>query len=76
VHAAREVIELAPEETRAFELTDLAYVGATAGLAYALAPGIHYVLALYHPPTDRLPERSDFPVAAGSNVVRLEVVES
>jgi hypothetical protein len=76
VHVAHEVVELAPGETRTFELTDLAYVGATAGLAHPLRPGLYFVLAIYHPPTDRLPERSEFPIAVSSNVVRLEVVES
>jgi hypothetical protein len=76
VHVGREVIELAPGETKAFELTDLSYVTGTAGMAFALAPGAYFVVAVYHPGTDRLPERSEYPTAASSNVVRLEVRET
>ena len=73
VHAGHDVLELGPRETRTFELPDLAYVGATAGLRFTLGPGRYFVLAVYHPPTDPLPERADFPLASSSNVAALEV---
>jgi hypothetical protein len=73
VHVGHDRIELAPGETRAFGLSDLAYVSGTAGMAYSLGSGLYFVVAVYHPGSDRLPERSEYPTAVSSNVVRLEV---
>jgi hypothetical protein len=66
-------IELDPGETQAFELHDLAYASGTAGMAYSLGPGVYFVLAVYHPGSDPLPERSGYTTAVSSNVARVEV---
>ena len=73
VHVGHDLVELAPGETKAFELSDLAYVSGTAGMAFSLEPGVYFVVAVYHPGSDRLPEQSEYPTAVSSNVVRLEV---
>lgn len=75
VHVAPERRELGPGESMTAELADLSFVSGTAQMRYSPAPGTYYVLAVYHPGTDRLPERSSYPVAAVSNVARLELAE-
>lgn len=74
VHLAPDRKDLAPGESIAAELTDLSFVSGTAQMRYSPAPGNYYVLAVYHPGTDRLPDRSAYPVVTVSNVVQLEIV--
>jgi hypothetical protein len=73
VHVGQGRIELEPGGTQTFELQDLAYVSGTAGMAYTLVPGVYFVLAVYHPGSDPLPERSGYATAVSSNVARVEV---
>ena len=75
VHVAPEHRELAPGESLAAELPELSFVSGTAQMRYSPAPGTYYVLAVYHPGTDRLPERSSYPLVAVSNVARLELAD-
>jgi hypothetical protein len=75
VHVAEERTELAAGASLAWELPDLSFVTGTAQMRYSLAPGTYHVLAVYHPGTERLPERSTYPTVAVSEVVPLEVAE-
>lgn len=72
-HAAWNEVELGPGDSLVFELPGLSYLSGTARMSYALGPGIYYVLAVYHPGTDRLPDRSSYPVVAVSNVAQIEI---
>ena len=72
-HEGHERFEVAPGQSVAVALDDLVYTSGTARMAYALGPGSYYVVAVYHPGTDRLPERSSYPLAVASNVVALRV---
>jgi hypothetical protein len=73
IHRGREVVAFAPGESKTFDLTDLTYVTGTSAMTLRLQKGTNYVLAVYHPGTDRLPELSSYPDAAASNVVKVEV---
>jgi hypothetical protein len=73
VHVAPDERQLVPGESIGAELSDLSFVSGTAQMRYSPAPGRYHVLAVYHPGTDRLPDRSAYPVVAVSNVVALEI---
>lgn len=73
VHGGREVVVFSPGESKTFDLTDLTYVTGTSAMMLRLQRGTNYVLAVYHPGTDRLPELSSYADAAASNVVKVEV---
>ena len=70
-HVAYESIELSPGQSVSVELKDLAYTSGTAMMTFKLERGVYYVVAIYHPGTDRLPDRSSYPIAVASNVVML-----
>jgi len=73
-HIAHQRFELAPGQTVSFELIDLAFATGTSRMGYKLRSGVYYVLAIYHPGTARLPDRSSYPIAIASNVAKLAVV--
>jgi hypothetical protein len=70
-HVAFDEIELAPNERRSVSLGDLSYVSGTGQMGFKLNPGAYYVVAVYHPGTSRLPQDSEYPIMAVSNVARL-----
>jgi hypothetical protein len=71
--SAYERIEAAPGQSYSFDLPDLVYTSGTARMRLTLGPGVYYVVAIYHPGTDMLPDRSSYPIAVASNVVELTV---
>lgn len=73
---AYERTPLPPGRTVEFELDGLAFTTGTSRMGYALEPGVYRVLAVYHPGTERLPERSSYPIAVPSNVETLAVRDS
>jgi hypothetical protein len=75
VHVAPERTELAPGESLDAALPGLSFLSGTAQMQYSPAAGTYYVIAVYHPGTDRLPDRSSYPLVAVSNVARLELAE-
>jgi len=72
-HAPHDTFQLGPGESRRFPLNGLGHATATAMLGYRLEPGEYHVVAIYHPPTHRLPDESAYPVLAASAPVPLRV---
>ena len=73
IHVAYKLTELIPGQSMEFTLSELAYTSGTARMLFRLNAGEYHVAAIYHPGTDQLPDKSDYPVAAASNVVKLTV---
>lgn len=73
VHAPYETFRLEPGESRRFPLHGLRHLTGTSAVDYRLEPGEYRVMAVYHPPDDRLPERSAYPVVACSAPVPVRV---
>jgi hypothetical protein len=72
-HVAYDRVEVPPGQSVTFELNDLAYTSGTARMAFKLKQGVYYVVAVYHPGTERLPDQSAYPFAVASNVLELTV---
>jgi hypothetical protein len=73
VHIAHEQLNLQPGQSLRVALPDLAYTSGTAQMTFRLSKGRYYIVAVYHPGTEKLPERSVYPLTVTSNVVRLTV---
>ena len=72
-HHAQGLFHLAPGQSETFDLPDLTYTSGTAQMMFKLKKGAYFVLAIYHPGTEQLPEKSSYPIVAASNVVKLDV---
>jgi hypothetical protein len=73
VNVGDDQVALEPGDVVSFELEDLAFTSGTARFAYRLPPGRHFVVAIYHPGTSRLPDESSYPAIVTSNVASIDV---
>jgi hypothetical protein len=73
VHVAYSQLNLAPGESRTFDLDDLVFTTGTARMRFTLGRGTYYVAAIYHPGSARLPLESSYPLVAISAIRELIV---
>jgi hypothetical protein len=74
VHVAPEVLDIPPNHTHVWDFRDLVAASGTLGTVMRLPLGKYSILAVYHPGTAGLPEQSEYPVVAVSNVVTMTIV--
>lgn len=73
VHVAPEILDVPPGRRHVWEFRDLVAVSGTSSTVIRLPPGRFYIFAVYHPGTARLPERSEYPVIAVSDVATVTI---